>query len=223
MAQRAELLISTVRETVTDKLREMILTGEFLPGTPLRQDEIAGRFGVSHIPVREAFRQLETEGMVTIRPRRGAVVNTLSTEELAEIVRLRQTLECEILGQAIPRITPERIQRAIAILDKITTDPKRSLYSGMNWQFHSELYKAADAPLTLDILYRLHRIGDRYLQNEPDMVTVDFEHRELVRLVEQGRKREAVALLKQHIGGLLTRVRAVTTSSGWSSSPRAIG
>src|SRR5579872_1395152 len=149
MAQRAELLVSTVRESVSDKLREMILTGEFLPGTPLRQDEIAERFGVSHIPVREAFRQLETEGMVTIRPRRGAVVNTLSTEELAEIVKLRQNLECEILSQAIPRMTPERIARALAILDKITTDPTRSLYSGMNWEFHAELYKAADAPLTL--------------------------------------------------------------------------
>lgn len=222
MAQRAELLISTVRESVTDKLREMILAGEVLPGTPLRQDEIAARFGVSHIPVREAFRQLETEGMVTIRPRRGAVVNTLSTEELSEIVKLRQTLECEILAQAIPRMTPDRIQRAQAILDKITTRPTRILYSGMNWQFHSELYKAADAPLTLDILYRLNRIADRYLQNEPDMVTVDAEHRELLRLVEQRRKREAVALLKRHIGGLLTRVRPVTTPNGWSSGPRSV-
>jgi DNA-binding GntR family transcriptional regulator len=151
--------------------------------------------------------------MVTIRPRRGAAVTTLSTEELDEIIHLRQNLESDVLAQAIPRMTPERIAAARAVLDEMVADTNRTSYSGQNWRFHSALYSAAAAPLTLEILHRLHRIGDRYLRNEKDFDSVDAEHRTLLDLVAQRRKKEAIAFLKVHIGDLKLRFGAITVST----------
>jgi len=86
---------------VADKLREKILNGELREGQQLRQDAIAAELRVSRIPVREALRQLEAEGLVTIIPHRGAVVSALSLEEIEELFEIRAVLECHILRKAM--------------------------------------------------------------------------------------------------------------------------
>jgi DNA-binding GntR family transcriptional regulator len=72
-------------EAVRQGLRRAILAGELTPGTPLRQDELAERFGTSRIPVREALRQLKAEGLVSILPNRGATVSTLRRWSMASL------------------------------------------------------------------------------------------------------------------------------------------
>src|SRR5437868_10445798 len=79
---------------VADVLRDAIRSGDLKGGQPLRQDELAAQFGLSRIPVREALRRLEGEGLVTVNPHRGAVVSILSNEELHEICEIRVALEC---------------------------------------------------------------------------------------------------------------------------------
>ena len=87
---------------VANKLRDQIIRGEIAEGTQLRQDAIATQYQVSKIPVREALRQLEAEGLVTIVPNRGAVVPALSPDDIEELFSIRSLLEPEVLKRSIP-------------------------------------------------------------------------------------------------------------------------
>src|SRR5215470_13449402 len=93
----------TVADHVAKILREAIAEGSLAAGTPLRQDELAARFGVSRMPVRDALRLLEAEGIVSIHPTRGAFVARLDASEIGEIYAVRELLEVEALRLAIPR------------------------------------------------------------------------------------------------------------------------
>src|SRR3954465_9280734 len=116
------LLLPVRRQTLTgmtaDAIRERILRGPYPEGEPLRQDAIGAELGVSRIPVREALRQLEAEGLVTFNPHRGAVVSSLSLEEIEELFELRADIECELLRRAIPSTTAPDLARATDVLDE---------------------------------------------------------------------------------------------------------
>src|ERR1700712_286733 len=94
-------------DVVRDGLREAIFCGEFLEGMPLRQDEIAERFGTSRIPVREALRQLESEGLVSFLPNKGVIVKGLSIDDVLEMLEIRIALECRALKLAVPNMAYE--------------------------------------------------------------------------------------------------------------------
>src|SRR5262245_32925602 len=86
---------------VADTLRDLIVSNTYAQGDALRQDEVARRLGVSHIPVRAAFQQLEAEGLITNVPYKGAVVTRLSAAEIEEYFDIRTTLEVDLLKRAI--------------------------------------------------------------------------------------------------------------------------
>ena len=94
------------QDMVTDALREAISRGMLKGGQQLKQEVIADRFGISKIPVREALKQLEGEGLVTFYPRRGAVVAELSYGEVQEVGEIRAALESLALGWAMPASAP---------------------------------------------------------------------------------------------------------------------
>src|SRR3954471_15830423 len=95
----------TIAGMTVEALRERILRGDFPEGEPLRQDALAAELAVSRIPVREALRQLEAEGLVTFSPHRGAVVSSLSLDEIDELFELRAAIESDLLARAIPAMT----------------------------------------------------------------------------------------------------------------------
>jgi DNA-binding GntR family transcriptional regulator len=99
----------TRAEAVARRLRQAISDGELKPGEPLRQEAIAGEFEVSRIPVREALRLLESEGLVVIRPHSGARVAMLDFEECIEIYKIRERLEPLAFGESIARLTDEQL------------------------------------------------------------------------------------------------------------------
>src|SRR5262245_8699029 len=88
-------------DTIADSLRSAIVSGALPAGSALNQDRIAAEYGVSHIPVREAVRRLQAEGLVTYLPRRGAFVTELSAAEYLEIMEMREALETLALRKAI--------------------------------------------------------------------------------------------------------------------------
>ena len=102
---------------VASVLREAIITGHLRANEPLPQDEIAAQLRVSHIPVREALRQLESEGLVTYQPNRGATVSALTSEEIREIYEIRVILETAAIRRAATRLTPLQLAAARALLD----------------------------------------------------------------------------------------------------------
>src|SRR5262245_8813272 len=94
-------------EELRESLQERILDGEFEEGETLVQDTLAEEYGVSRIPVREALRQLEACGLVSIETHRGAVVSGIPTEQIEELYDLRGFLETDALRRAIPKLTDQ--------------------------------------------------------------------------------------------------------------------
>jgi DNA-binding GntR family transcriptional regulator len=189
-----------------EALREKILCGEYPEGVPLRQDALAADLGVSRIPIREALRQLEAEGLVAFSPHCGAVVSSLSLHEIEELFDLRGLLESELVRIAIPRLTNEDLNRADAILDAYEAAFQRrdvAEWGALNWRFHSTLLSAADRPLTLGVLNTLHNQSDRYMRMQLALTHGEDraigEHRAIA-AAARGRDAEAAsALLRMHI------------------------
>ncbi|MFZ3579356.1 GntR family transcriptional regulator [Virgibacillus sp. DJP39] len=101
---------ATLQYKVTTKLREVILKGNFEEGDRLVQEEWATKLGVSRMPIREALRQLEVEGLVRMEPRRGAIVTPISISDIKEIYQLRAILEGEAVERSLPFLEQEDIK-----------------------------------------------------------------------------------------------------------------
>ncbi len=198
-----------------EAMRERILHGVYPEGEPLRQDAIALELGVSRIPIREALRQLEAEGLVTFAPHRGAVVSTLSLAEIEEVFALRADIESDLLRRAIPNMTAEGLRAAAAVLDAYEQALGRgevAAWGDLNWQFHSTLYSAAQRPVTLGIAQRLHQQADRYMRMQLALTHGEDraarEHRAILAAVRRRDSRRAVKLLEAHIVGAGERLLA---------------
>ncbi|MDR5675815.1 MAG: GntR family transcriptional regulator [Armatimonadota bacterium] len=189
---------------VADVLREAILRGILLAGQQLRQDEIARELGVSHIPVREALRQLEAEGLVRLRPYRGFEVSELSPEEVEELYEIRIPLECQALRLAFPHLTDEDLERAERILDAIDAEGDPSAWSELNTEFHAVLYSPSRRQRLLNLIRTLRTNVDRYLRLYISvMQRKQYSQREHRKILEAVRRRDAagaVAALEEHLG-----------------------
>lgn len=206
------VLLPLPRQTLTgmtaDAIRERILRGRFPEGKPLRQDAIGVELGVSRIPVREALRQLEAEGLVTFSPHRGAVVSTLSLKEIRELFELRADIEGDLIRRAVPRMTREDHTRASEILDAYEVALRSGevlTWGALNWQFHSTLYAPADRGLTMNMVNKLHQHSDRYLRMQLALTHGETrarqEHRAIAAAARKGDAAKASRLLRDHIIG----------------------
>jgi DNA-binding GntR family transcriptional regulator len=189
-------------------VRERILSGIYAEGEQLRQDAIATELGVSRIPVREALRQLEVEGLITFNPHRGAIVSSLSIAEIEELFELRAVIEVDLLRRAVPHLTDDEIQRATDILDGFEAALQRGevgAWGDLNWQFHSTLYVAAGRPLTMGIVENLHHHANRYSRMQLALThgesRANEEHRAIVEAARKRNVDRACRLLDAHILG----------------------
>jgi DNA-binding GntR family transcriptional regulator len=191
---------------VADTLRELIVSNTYAQGHQLRQDEVARRLGVSHIPVRAAFQLLESEGLITNVPYKGAVVTRLSSADIEEYFDIRATLEVDLLKRAIARITPETVTRARKIVERMDSAPP-ARWGELNWKLHEELYSAANRPITLELVRKIHDNLDRYVRiqlslAESNRQRAHQEHIKLIELCEAGDQARALKLLNTHICGV---------------------
>jgi DNA-binding GntR family transcriptional regulator len=198
----------TLTGMTTDAIRERILRGRYPEGQPLRQDAIGIELGVSRIPVREALRQLEAEGLVTFSPHRGAVVSSLSLKEIRELFELRADIEGDLIRRAVPSMAREDHARASEIRDAYEEALRSGqvvAYGGLNWQFHSTLYAPADRGLTMSIVNKLHQHSDRYLRMQLALTHGEtrarHEHRAIAAAARKGDATKASRLLRDHILG----------------------
>jgi DNA-binding GntR family transcriptional regulator len=130
----------------------------------LRQDAIARHFSVSAIPIREALRQLESEGWAKVEMNKGATVAPLSADEAREIYEIRAALESLAIGLAMPAHTPESLQHAEALCKAASAESDPSLYVSRNEAFHLSLYEPAARPQLFELIAMLHGRGERYLR-----------------------------------------------------------
>lgn len=192
------------------ELRARILANEFAEGAQLRQETIAGEYGVSRMPVREALRQLEAEGLVVFHSYRGAVVTRLSLEDVQEVFDLRVLIECDLLDRAVPRLQAADIAAArahsAAFDAALAAGGERLRELGeINAELHASLYARAGRPRSLRILRTLHYQTARCVRTHVlvggGASRAGAEHGRLVELCAEGRREEAVRCLEHHIRG----------------------
>jgi len=193
----------TVAAEAAEILRQRILTGDLRSGQPIRQEQIAQELGVSRIPLREALKQLEAEGFVTIEPHKGAVVSTLSLAEVEELFELRIHLESWLLRDAIPRMREADFAQLDAIIDESRLPDNLAHWGDINWRLHEAMYRPAGKPISLRFLKRIHDNLDRYLRLQitltQDWDRAHGDHQQLIELSRAGDVETAVSVLERHI------------------------
>jgi DNA-binding GntR family transcriptional regulator len=143
----ATLEIKGTAEQIADRVRTEIEEGRLAPGAALNQVELAERFGLSRIPVREALRHLAAEGYVTYRPNKGAtVVGAVSHEDVEEIIEIRECLETRLMVHAIDHLTAETLAEAADALDALNHATTARQVQGAHQRFHTVLFQAAQRP-----------------------------------------------------------------------------
>lgn len=196
----------TLTSAVTESLRQRILSGEFADGQQLRQEALSNEYGVSRVPVREALRQLEAEGLIQIIDHKGALVSKLSLDDVLELLDIRATLESELLRAAIPCQDDEDYAVAEATLKEfeqalVSNDIRH--WGELNARFHLALYRAAKRPNTLALIEQLHNKTDRYTRMQilftRTMELAHQEHSKLLQLCREGKADEAAEFIRFHI------------------------
>jgi DNA-binding GntR family transcriptional regulator len=195
-------------DVLTAALRELIITGEFEAGAPLRQRDLAERFGVSPTPVREALRRLEAEGLVEHDLHRGATVIQAAAGAGEEAYVLRTVLEPLAAKIAATRATPEDVADLRALqqrFDELGED--EHALTEANRRFHFRIYEAARSPILLALLQLLWQTLVH--QPPPARPREDWirEHDQILEALERGDAKAAERLTRQH-------VRASATNAG---------
>jgi DNA-binding GntR family transcriptional regulator len=193
-------------EVITKHLREAIVAGHFAEDEPIRQDDIAKLFNVSKIPVREALKRLEAEGLVMFQRNKGAVVTRISEPELAQMFEVRILLEDKVLRLAIPNMSEETFTRAERICDEFIGENNIGRWAELNWELHACLYEPAQRPFLVGLIRSIHDKLERYLRLQMSLSEgkdrADHEHREIIAACRARDVERAVTLLDEHIIGV---------------------
>ena len=186
---------------IANVLREAIYRGILRDGEQLLQNQLAARMGVSPIPLREALKQLEIEGLVEFRGRRGAIVSGLTLEDAREIYDMLVWLETGVMNIAFDQISNALIQeeeRRLAEMERVD-DPIK--WRDLNTLFHTSLYEPADRPMTIDMIIKLHHQVDRYIRNHLSSMRKESEeqHREILESVKAHDLAATLKALESHL------------------------
>ena len=196
----------TLWQRVYDQLRVGILEGELEPGTELAEVALSEQLGVSRGPIRAAISRLAAEGLVSVRPRRGAVVRSLSKEEFLELYQVREALERMAVQLAVPRLTETQLNELAALNEVMNASAAHDDIGGFfeaNVAFHSRLLEASGNG-TLQEVYRqllgqLGRYRLRSLTLRGNLQRSVSEHAAILRAAKRGDADRAAQLMAEHI------------------------
>lgn len=200
---------STVGGMVYEVLRESIARGVLAPGERLRQDELAEAIGVSRIPVRSALLRLESDGLITFHPYRGAVVNHLTVAEMREIYEIRALLEARALRNVAKDMSPERLDELEAMARDLNEIDDGEAFLQGRAEFFRELYDAERQPRLVAIIEKLLLDSGRYwLHHGVEYVVGPGRrpHQEILRLVREGDIDGAVRVVETRLEQLCTEL-----------------
>ena len=187
---------------IAEALRADIIGGALPADSPLRQEVLAARFGVSRMPVREALGRLDQEGFVILSPNRGARVAPVSADDLREIYEMRVAAETLALRLALPELSNAQIERAAEIQTLMET-AAIAAFGQLNTEFHKTLYGPCGRRRLLAHIDGLSLANDRYLRIA--VASLDYadtsheEHRALLRACRRRDEKKAVKRLARHI------------------------
>jgi DNA-binding GntR family transcriptional regulator len=194
---------STTAKVVAGMLRDEIQDGTLAPGTRLRQNELAERFDVSTTPVREAFAQLQAEGLVRIDPHRGAVVFHPTAEDLLEYYEIREALESLAVTHAIDNITPEAAKKLDELIDRMRRTTNARRWAKLNDEFHLTLYACAHRPHLSSLIENLRDASNPYIYmfvaNRKPSDQANGEHQDILDACVRGDTDAAQQAIRDHL------------------------
>jgi len=192
------LNLKSLKEQVYEYLRSQLEKGEMRPGSSINMDETSRKLGVSRTPLRDALLQLEMEGFVSILPRRGVVVNHLTLQDIANYYQIIGALESAALMNhfgAIKKAHIRQMHQMNAEMKEAIEHDNFNLYYQKNLMFHNVFLSLCGNKNLLKIVNTLKKRLYDFPRQEGFVkqweVTSIGEHRELVRLIEEGKKEEA--------------------------------
>jgi DNA-binding GntR family transcriptional regulator len=204
--------LRTTPDLIADELRAEITRGEPPPGHALRQEELAARFGVSRLPIREALRRLEAEGLVVVHPNRGAYVSQLDADQVREIYDLRILLEGDLLVRSIKRMKDDDIRAIENVMLRAERQARGQAWSELDDEFHAALYEPAARPRQLAMAMSLRGTVKNYQHAHAALPASTREwlrdHRALVDACRNRDSRQA----RRHLEDHLERAAAVVIS-----------
>jgi DNA-binding GntR family transcriptional regulator len=196
----------TLSQRVYDHLRGEIFEGRLEPGAELAEVALADQLGVSRGPIREAIGRLAAEGLVTMRPRRGTVVRSLSADEFLELYQVREALERMAVQLAVPQLTAEQLEELQALNERMQDAAAREdlgAFFDANLAFHAYLLEAS-RNATLQQVYRqllgnLGRYRLRSVSLRGNLNRSVAEHAAILRAAKRGDAHRAAQLMAEHI------------------------
>jgi DNA-binding GntR family transcriptional regulator len=204
---------------VRERIRSDILSGRFQPGVRIKIADLARRYNVSQMPVREALQMLQGEGLVTIAPNRGASVRAVDERFIRNMYDVRAALEALLVRACARRISESDIFRLHSIeghYEEAARGANRDACLRYNEQFHHVVYECADNPEALEMLERhwglIDSLRGRYGFGPDRLNQIIAEHRQLLRALDQRDEKAAESLAVAHCEhareDLLAQIRA---------------
>lgn len=214
---------------VFQKIREDILNGKYKENDELRENTIAKELGVSRTPVREALRQLELEGLVSIIPNKGAYVNGISNKDIWDIYRIRSMLEGLCARMASENIQEKQLDdlEETILLSEFQMNKERGFnpeqIAGLDSRFHSILYEASGSRILCRVLKDFHN----YVKNVRKSSIVSEErarksireHRQILRAIKERDGELAEELADEHIIHVMKNLKRQGFQINGSSDP----
>ena len=199
----------TAEEEAYGHILNGIRSGRFGPGDRLIAEDIASEIGMSRMPVRESFRRLATEGLVTIRPNRGCVVSGLTLSEISEVFEIRSVLE----GLAVRLATPKIDQTAVSDLNHLLQRMMKSEAGGTetwlsdHYRFHEYLFRLSNRPKLIAQIRTLHVAIEPYLRlyrhHAIKHRSASEAHKLLLKILARGDAVAAEQAMRDHILGTM--------------------
>jgi DNA-binding GntR family transcriptional regulator len=194
-AAASKIQPQSVVDTIHARVREEILNGQHLPGSVLRQEDIANRFGVSKIPLREAFSRLQSEGFLTLRPRRGYAVREFSIEEIKEIFNLRAIIEEHGGRLSAEMRTPAQADHVMALSAEMSAldlgaPNYYARWTELNNRFHAAIMQASNRQHVIKMAQQMRDVLLPYVRLYSTMPErseeVHVEHRQIAAAFQTG-------------------------------------
>jgi DNA-binding GntR family transcriptional regulator len=195
----------TMSTRIAEQLRSAILQGEYPPGARIRQEDVAQRYGASRVPVREAFRTLEADGLVTLAANVGARVSRLSLVECDEVYLTRERVEPLLLRYALPHFDDATFDRLDELAARMQRSEDVEEFLLLDREFHLGSYAVANTAVLGDLVNRLWNTTQHYrraftlLLDEHSARIVHDEHHMLAAALREGDPDGAERVLAGHI------------------------
>lgn len=203
---RSPIRRDSIEDQIYRSLRTQLLEGEYEDGERLVQRVVAERMGTSRIPVRDALKRLEADGLLVKDEHGGYYCRSFGLEDVDEIYRLRMLLEPYAVRYAVPRLDPEMLQylrELLEAMDEAIEDRDQERYLDLNREFHMTVYEASQQPRLVQIIKGLWSGRPLFVAGDLGKTKAAQEHGQILEAIERADVDLASDLLYRHIEGSL--------------------